>query len=409
MVLKELSVKMFGGFEISYDGKVIIPRDARNSKVLQLFQYLLFRRGSMIPQDDLIEVLLCGEECANPASVLKNIVYRLRKLLEERGVPRDCILHAKNSYGFSEETPCRIDTVEYEEIVQKLNAGGPEDGKEKLALCLRAIDLYGEGFLPHSSGEPWAMGAFVRYEGMYCDLFRTAYSLVREQEVYDRFIASLKKATSLYPYEEDLTLIYIDCLYEAKRVQDALEAYDAAATLMLDDLGLKPSERMQALHGKITGGMQEIASSVLDVRSKIAEDGASGALSCNLEVFTKIYRFVVRHMERSGQSVFLMLCTLSSLDGAPLESGEQTRKTVEQFYAAAGASLRRSDVYARYSPSQFVLMLMEIKQENCSIVADRLRYFFYRNAKMNRTRLTCKSISAADMDLMMEDSSAGKW
>lgn len=35
--------------------------------------------------------------------------------------------------------------------------------------------------------------------------------------------------------------------------------------------------------------------------------------------------------------------------------------------------------------------------------------FFYRDSKMNRTRLTCKSISAADMDMIIEASSAGKW
>ena len=406
--MKELTVTMFGGFEVSYGETAVIPRDARNSKVVQLFQYLLCRRGSMIPQGELIEVLLGEADCANPLAVLKNIVYRLRKLLGERGVPRECILHAKSSYSFSGEMPCRIDIEEYEEAVRQLKDGGQAAG-DRLALCFRAMDLYREGFLPHSSGEPWVMGAFVRYEGMYCDLFRTAQPLVREQEAYDAFLARLKKATGLYPYEEDLSLMYIDCLYETKRVQEALEAYDAAANLMLDDLGLKPSQRMRALRSKITGGMQEVVPSVLEVRSKIAEAGASGALFCNLEVFTNIYRFVVRHMERSGQSVFLMLCTLSELDGTPLTSGGQTKKTVEQFLAAASASLRKSDVYTRYSPSQFVLMLMEIKQENCGIVADRLRYFFYRNSRMNRTRLTCKSISASDMDIMMEDSSAGKW
>ena len=67
------------------------------------------------PQGEPIEVLLGEADCANPLAVLKNIVYRLRKLLEERGVPRECILHAKSSYSFSGEMPCRIDIEEYEE------------------------------------------------------------------------------------------------------------------------------------------------------------------------------------------------------------------------------------------------------------------------------------------------------
>ena len=87
--MKELTVTMFGGFEVTYGETAVIPRDARNSKVVQLFQYLLCRRGSMIPQGELIEVLLGEADCANPLAVLKNIVYRLRKLLGERGDPRE--------------------------------------------------------------------------------------------------------------------------------------------------------------------------------------------------------------------------------------------------------------------------------------------------------------------------------
>ncbi len=58
-------------------------------------------------------------------------------------------------------------------------------------------------------------------------------------------------------------------------------------------------------------------------------------------------------------------------------------------------------------------MLMEIKQENCNIVADRLRYNFYKSSKANnQMRFVCKSISAADMDQMMgtqQSQNSEKW
>ena len=57
----------------------------------------------------------------------------------------------------------------------------------------------------------------------------------------------------------------------------------------------------------------------------------------------------------------------------------------------------------------FVLMLMEIKQEDCDGVAQRIRHRFHRFPRMGRVQLDFKCISAADMDIMMEDSSAGKW
>lgn len=400
---KTLYIEMFGGFQVFLDAEPIITKESRNSKVLQLMQYLVCNHGRMVPQDELIGVIIGSEECENPVGTLKNLVYRLRKLLESSGVSGELIQYKKGAYGFCDTISCRIDEEEFTALVGRIRSG--EDSEEDtFELCLNAIDLYKGVFLPKTSGEPWVMGHSVQFQEMYSECFRKAYGIAEKTGKQDNLVSRLQKAAALYPYEEDLSLMYIYCLYETKRVKEAMEVYDSTITTLFDDLGIGPSERLQKLYQKMTGGMQEIALSVADVRSKIGENEyEKGAYFCNLEVFSNIYRFVVRHMERSGQSVFLMLCTITGLDGAPPESGDKTQKVIEYFHDSVKASLRRGDAYTRYSPSQFLLMLMEIKLENCDIVSERLRRNFYKHPKMNQMRLACKSISAADMDFMMSN------
>ena len=43
-------------------------------------------------------------------------------------------------------------------------------------------------------------------------------------------------------------------------------------------------------------------------------------------------------------------------------------------------------------------MLMNINQENCHIVADRLQYNFFKHSKITNVRLNFKEITAASMD-----------
>lgn len=397
-----LQIQMLGGFQVSYGQIEVVARNSRNSKVLQLFAYLVCNRDEMIRQDELIGILLRDEESENPVGMLKNLVYRLRKTLEAAGVTRACIQYKKGAYGFCSAVPCTVDIERFSQRIQNLREN-PLPDDEALAQYLEAVELYDSGFLPRFSREPWVVGYAVRYQGMYGECLERACALANHTGKQERLLPYLRKAVKLYPYEETLAVLYLDTLYRAKRVKEALEAYEAICATLLNDLGIGPTERLRQQFDIISSGVQEVTPSVVEVRSRMAEAKREpGAYFCNLEVFTSLYRFVLRHMERSTHSVYLMLCTLKEEDGEALPTGERMRKVSESFCAAVKESLRRGDTYTRYSSSQFVLMLMEIKQEDCDGVAQRIRHRFHRFPKMGRVQLDFKCISAADTDEMME-------
>ena len=397
-----LIVRMLGGFSVYYGDLPVVPKNARRSKVLLLLQYLLCNRDKMIGQDVLIDILFSDGECADPVAVLKNLAYRLRKLLREAGVPGECVFHRKNSYCFSTALPCRIDIEEFAALAER--AAQEKQKSEVFEICLQAAELYGGEFLPREAGEFWVMGYSVFLQDKYFNCLHTAYEIASAAEMPEKILRPLMRAVSYYPYEENLCIMYIMTLHRLNRFDDAIRAYENITSMILDDLGVSPSARMRETYAVISGGLRETAVSPIDVRDQIQEkQKKAGAYYCNIEVFSELYRIVVRDMERSGRSVFLMLCTVSEPSGSAPASGPRMQRVIHELRESIEAALRRGDVYTRFSPTQFVLMLMDLKQEDCRKVEDRLRCHFYKTHPKNRQlRLTCRTTTAADIDYLLD-------
>ena len=135
--------------------------DVYKRQVLQLMQYLVCNHGRMVPQDELIGVIIGSEECENPVGTLKNLVYRLRKLLESSGVSGELIQYKKGAYGFCDTISCRIDEEEFTALVGRIRSGEDSEA-DTFELCLNAIDLYKGVFLPLSLIHIWSDSKIVK-------------------------------------------------------------------------------------------------------------------------------------------------------------------------------------------------------------------------------------------------------
>ena len=93
-----------------------------------------------------------------------------------------------------------------------------------------------------------------------------------------------------------------------------------------------------------------------------------GAYYCEYSVFRDIYQLEQRAIERTGDSIYLCLLTVR------LENGELPKTSVmvramDALKRAISGSLRRGDVYARYSIAQYIILLPTASYENgCSVM-----------------------------------------
>ena len=84
-MLQKIAIKMLGDFSVVADGRCVVDATAKLTKPWQLFCYLALNREHVTPSSVLLQELWGGEELADPANVLKNTVYALRRELAGPG------------------------------------------------------------------------------------------------------------------------------------------------------------------------------------------------------------------------------------------------------------------------------------------------------------------------------------
>ena len=66
-----------------------------------------------------------------------------------------------------------------------------------------------------------------------------------------------------------------------------------------------------------------------------------------------------------------MLCTITDYEGKVIQNQEKLKARSELLRKTIGRALRRSDVYAKYSASQYLVLLMGVG-EDCMVVGKRI-------------------------------------
>lgn len=393
---------MLGDFTVSYNRKTIVSEKNRSNNVIRLFQYLLVKHSQAVGQVELINnVLGDSNDYDDPVHTLKNIVYRLRKFLSASGLPdMEYIYFQKGAYGLSGDIEYDLDTERFENAANKAGNALSED--KRLEFLLEAISVYTGDFLPRSSDMQWVTPRAVRCQDMFLNCVKSAYAIMQKRQDLGPMKDALEKALVLYPYDEQLHILYISCLYSLNKVREAVSHYDYATALLFDELGVSPSAEMQELYDKIAGTLNIAVSSIEDIRTDMNEEAMErGAYFCNYQVFANTYRVIVRQTERSGRSVFLMLLTLGNTGISGTYTIGKTKEISDALHYAIKTSLRRGDLYTRFSSTQFITMLMDINLENCKSVSNRIAENFKKLVKDKSVMLFSQALSAIDIDFVM--------
>lgn len=81
-------------------------------------------------------------------------------------------------------------------------------------------------------------------------------------------------------------------------------------------------------------------------------------------------------------SVFLMLCTL---DFTNIEADDENQKYYSELLRESiQKAVRKGDFYTRYNIQQYLVMLIGITQENCTLVSKRINIEF--NKRLTRRK-----------------------
>ena len=105
-------------------------------------------------------------------------------------------------------------------------------------------------------------------------------------------------------------------------------------------------------------------------------DDFPGGYLVSYPIFVGIYRMVERMLERGGQSVYLMLCTVIDGKGNPLREGPMLEELTKRMGDSVRRSIRRGDAMCQYGKGQYLALLVNTTRENCSVVQKRINERF---------------------------------
>ncbi|WP_143321919.1 BTAD domain-containing putative transcriptional regulator [Clostridium sp. HBUAS56010] len=365
-------VNMLGGFSISIGDKSIVDQNNQAKKPWSLLEYLITFRGRDIPVEELIDLFWKDEASNNPAGALKTLMFRVRKLLEPLGYPtQELIFQNRKAYGWTRDFLTVCDADKFEDLC--IQSESSEISREEcLSLCLEAFSLYKGNFLPKSEWESWVVPIHTYYHTIYQKLVNRILTLLDEKKDYPTMIDVCQQTISIDPYGEDAHYYLICALYQSGNQLMALEHYQRVNDMFYNEFAITPSLRFKELYKLISDKKHGITMDLSTIRDILLEGSTrKGAFCCEPSVFRDIYQLETRAIERTGDSIFLCLLTISNLKGDLLKPAVQTR-AMDELGEAIRNSLRRGDIFSRYSVSQYLMLLPTATYENGEKVLKRI-------------------------------------
>ena len=391
-----LQVRLFGIERITYGDTPILYGRNSITKAMKLLLILLFNGKDGITRNKLMEDLYGREELADASNNLRVTVHRLKKLLIDAGLPEyEYIVVKGGIYYWDSPMETVVDVNEFKDLIHR--ADKEQDRKRKLEMYREACRMYSGEFLQKMSGDEWVLMESVQCKYLYEAALQQLCGLLIEQREYEEVLRVVEPACEMYPFDE-WQAVKIDCYIAMNRYKDAMKEYESTAKLLFEELGVTPSERMMEQFKDMSKHISSRPQILSEIKSNLQEEQEErGAFFCTFLGFRDACRVIRRGMERSGQSVFLMLCTLTDSKGRPMEACDKLGEMSGKLHEAIRISLRRSDSFTKYSSSQFLVMLVGTNEENCQIVIDRIKGNFAKEHKAWAYHLKCSVSSLMDV------------
>ena len=391
-----LKVRLFGSVQITYGDTLVFSERSSITKVIKLFLILLFNYNTGITRGKLLEDLFGSEDMADVSNSLRVTMHRLKKMLQDAGLPEhDYVCLKDGVYYWDSPFEVEVDVKKFKQLIA--DAECETDRHKKSILLKEACQIYAGEFLQKLSGDEWVLIERVQCKKLYSCALQQHCELLMAEKKYGEILQVVDPACTLYPFD-DWQVYKIEAYIAMNCYKDALKEYEMTAKLLFEELGVSPSKRMLEQFSNLSEHIRNRPQEIGEIKDNLQENAREkGAFFCTFPGFRDAYRMMRRGMERSGQSVFLVVCTLTDSKGQPMEESEKLEEMSMELHRAIKGSLRSSDSFTKYNKAQYLVMLVGTNEENCQIAIRRIVDNFSNVHKAWAERLECSVSSLLDI------------
>lgn len=247
----DLRFRDLGPLVIERAGEGRLVGGARLESALAL---LLLHAGHRVGADALCDALWAEEGITRSSRTLDSHIWRLRRLLEPDrtpGAPFTVLVRDAGGYRLT-ATADRIDSARYAALAAEAGemlAVGQAD--QALARAEEAAALWRGDPYGAAADQQWARAAVARLTEIRGRLRETHIGALSGTGAHDRALAELEVALVEEPLRERLWALRMTALCRCGRRSDALAAYAAARSVLVDELGIEPGPDLRALHAEL--------------------------------------------------------------------------------------------------------------------------------------------------------------
>ncbi|MBQ8031130.1 MAG: hypothetical protein IJ260_06320 [Butyrivibrio sp.] len=395
-----LQVNMFGGLAITYEGKNVSVGKNKTAKYIQLLEIVWLAGEAGIQKDQLTGILYDREEQSNLSNSFNNLIYQMHKQIDRAGLPElDYVVNKDGVFFTDDNVVIDSDVLRFKNNI--LVARQQENEADSIPYYKAAFDEYRAEILPELATAEWLIIQSVQLQKMYAESVIALGSYYEERKDYESMHQVFKKAAELYP-DDEWQIGEINALIGMESFKEAYAVYDETVRYYTDELGVTPSNDLLECYEKMSRQITNVPGKILQIRDGILEhrgavsDNDEGAYDCSFPSFIDAYHILSRNMERSGQSVYMMLLNIVDYEGKKITNQAKLETRAKLLQEAISLTLRQGDTYCKYSASQYLLLLVGTNKESCKTVYRRLLNKFKLLAGP-RTELEYSVVSLADL------------
>lgn len=375
--MEEIKIKMLGHFSMNYNG-IIIDEATRSSKKLwYLLEYLIYFRDRDNQEEDIVELLWGNSKNKDPLNSLKNILFRLRKILADAGIEnaKNIIVYSNAMIRFNTKLPISCDFEEFEKLC-KLTINPILSEQEKREILIEAVTLYKGDFLNGKKELRWIAPINAYYHSLYVNAIEQLTEILDNQNEHVLLLEILTHCKTVAPKEE--IVVYGLALANLKlgNIYAAVKEYNNSGVNLIASKNSKISEKGKKLYNLMAESIGSYEKDILTIQKSLEViNWDVGCLECPYEIFKIIYVLQKRDMERNNNVKFLILFTLQNpisnsnlktidfnkLNDDPVILNKQ--QGLEILRNSIKFNLRTGDVMTKYSSNQYLVLVMNIYEK----------------------------------------------
>jgi DNA-binding SARP family transcriptional activator/Flp pilus assembly protein TadD len=237
--------RLLGPLEVCSDGVVV---QISQGKLRVLLAALLLSANRAVSVDELLEVLWGVDPPPSARVGVQNYVMQLRRALGGAGTristqPRGYLIKVE---------PGELDVARFEALVRQARvAARAGNWPEAASQAAAALDLWRGEPLADIASDLLASRDGPRLAELHAEALATRIDADLRAGLHREVISELKQLIAAQPLRERLHGLLMLALYRDGRQGEALEAYQQARRVLVEELGADPGAELQALHQQI--------------------------------------------------------------------------------------------------------------------------------------------------------------